>query len=84
MANTPVLETSVVAISAKLPMSFAQTDFFSSHSFASASAIAPFVMGLPAAFIVFMGAILSEELRSVSPGDAQCQQVVARRFLEPM
>merc|ERR1719161_2918715 len=60
MANTPVFVTSVVAISAKLPMSFAQTDFFNSHSFASASAIAPFVMGLPAAFIVFMGAILCE------------------------
>merc|ERR1719161_3297029 len=57
MAKTPVLVTSVVAISAKLPMSFAQTDFFNSHSLASASAIAPFVMGLPAAFIVFMGAI---------------------------
>merc|ERR1712186_39003 len=76
MANTPVLVTSCVAISAKLPMSFAHTDFFNSHSFASASAIAPFVMGLPAAFIVFMGAISSEAVRSVSLGDVLCQQVV--------
>merc|ERR1740138_540380 len=77
MANTPVLLTSVVAISAKLPMSFAQTDFFNSHSFASASAIAPFVMGLPAAFIVFMGAILGEAVRPVSLEDALCRQMVA-------
>merc|ERR1719359_2027978 len=72
MAKTPVLVTSAVAISAKLPMSFAQTDFFNSHSFASASAIAPFDMALPVAFIVFMGAILSEGVLSVPLGDALC------------
>merc|ERR1712190_70271 len=53
-ANTPVDPTSFVATSAKLLMSFAHTDFFNSHSVASASAIAPFVM----LFVVFiMGAI---------------------------
>merc|ERR1719437_333191 len=67
MANTPVLVTSFVAISAKLSMSFAQTVFFNSHSVASASAIAPFVMAFLVAFIafiVFMGAITSEAERS--------------------
>merc|ERR1711979_92246 len=53
----PVLPTSFVAISAKLSMNFEHTDFFSSHEVASASAIAPFVIGLPAVFIVPMGAI---------------------------
>merc|ERR1711988_394221 len=51
MENTPV-----VAISAKLSMAFAHTDFLSSHEVASASAIAIFVIGLPAA-TAFMGAI---------------------------
>merc|ERR1712066_1044483 len=54
MENTPVFPTSVVAIAAKLSMAFAHTDFLSSHEVASASAIAIFVIGLPAAF---MGAI---------------------------
>merc|ERR1712217_422000 len=54
----PVLPTSFVAISAKLSMNFEHTDFLSSHEAASASAMAPFVIGLPAAFIVFMGAIV--------------------------
>merc|ERR1719359_1059079 len=58
MEKRPVLTTSFVAISAKLSMNFQHTDFFSSHEVASASAIAPFVIGLPAAFIVFMGAML--------------------------
>merc|ERR1712007_124653 len=57
MENKPVFPTSFVAISAKLSMSFEHTDFFSSHDVASASAIALFDMGLPAAFMVFMGAI---------------------------
>merc|ERR1719493_663307 len=57
MENTPVFPTSLVAISAKLSMNFEHTDFLSSHEVASASAIAPLVIGLPAAFIVFMGAI---------------------------
>merc|ERR1719231_2236445 len=52
MANTPVFPTSVVAISAKLSMTFEHTDFFSSHEVASASAIAPLVIGLPA--VAFM------------------------------
>merc|ERR1712050_595146 len=34
----PVLDTSVEAISAKLPMTFMHTDFFNSHSLAKASA----------------------------------------------
>merc|ERR1712050_817315 len=60
MENTPIFPTSVVAISAKLSMAFAHTDFLSSHEVASASAIAPFVIGLPAVFAAaaFMGAIL--------------------------
>merc|ERR1719327_2318975 len=59
MENNPVFPTSFVAISAKLSMNFEHTDFLSSHDVASASAIAPFVMGLPAAFMVFMGAIVA-------------------------
>merc|ERR1719436_1936093 len=62
MENTPVFPTSVVAISAKLSMNFEHTDFLSSHVVASASAIAPFVIGLPAAFIAFMGAMACEIL----------------------
>merc|ERR1712014_392791 len=58
MENRPVFPTSVVAISAKLSMAFAHTDFFSSHEAASASAMAILVIGLPAAFMVFMGAIV--------------------------
>merc|ERR1712066_529393 len=57
MENRPVFTTSVVAISAKLSMRLEHTDFFSSQEVASASAIAPFVSGLPAVFMVFMGAI---------------------------
>merc|ERR1719352_1717806 len=53
----PVFPTSFVAISAKLSMNFEHTDFLSSHEVASASAIAPFVIGLPAAF---MGAIFPD------------------------
>merc|ERR1719450_746559 len=56
MEKRPVLTTSFVAISAKLSMAFAHTDFFSSHEVANASAIAILVSGLPAAF---MGAIFS-------------------------
>merc|ERR1712014_366339 len=61
MENTPVFTTSFVAISAKLSMAFAHTDFLSSHEVASASAIAPLVIGLPAAFMVFMGAIVLQD-----------------------
>merc|ERR1719171_2193323 len=71
--NTPVFPTSVVAISAKLSMNFAHTDFLSSHEVASASAIAPLVIGLPAAFIAFMGAIACEIL-SVRTGAGVCVQ----------
>merc|ERR1712050_634424 len=56
MEKRPVFPTSVVAISVKLLMTFEHTDFLSSHEVASASAIAPLVIGLPAVFIVFMGA----------------------------
>merc|ERR1719440_2080135 len=52
----PLLATSAVAISAKLPMSFAHTDFLSSLSVASASARAPLVMAL--AVFIALGAIL--------------------------
>merc|ERR1719188_986163 len=63
MANKPVFPTSVVAISARLPRTFEHTDFFNSHEVASASAIAPFDIGLPAAFIAFvLGAIACEML----------------------
>merc|ERR1740121_2520007 len=54
----PVLTTSFVAISQRLPMSFAHTDFLSSLSVASASARAPLVMALA---VDFMGAISREE-----------------------
>merc|ERR1719440_477111 len=56
MENKPVFPTSLLAISAKLSMTFEHTDFFSSHEVASLSAIAIFVIGLPAA-AAFMGAI---------------------------
>merc|ERR1719333_2106675 len=62
MENRPVFPTSFVAISAKLSMAFAHTDFFNSHEVASASAMAIFDICLPAAFIVFMGAIACEML----------------------
>merc|ERR1719291_997755 len=66
MENKPVFPTSLVAISAKLSMTFAHTDFLSSHDVASASAIAPFDIGLPAVFIVFMGAMfLRDALRAL-------------------
>merc|ERR1712182_180228 len=54
----PVLDTSLEAISAKLPMTFMHTDFFNSHSLAKASAMAP----LAIAFWTFMGAILTKVL----------------------
>merc|ERR1719420_1499753 len=57
MEKRPVLTTSFVAMSAKLSMAFAHTDFLSSHEVANASAIAILLIGLPAAFMVFMGAI---------------------------
>merc|ERR1739848_754709 len=63
MENRPVFTTSCVAISVRLSMTFEHTDFFNSHEVASASAIAPFDIGLPAAFIAFMlGAIAREML----------------------
>merc|ERR1712050_615716 len=48
--KTPVLPTTVVAIEVKLSMTFEHTDFLSSHEVASASAIAPFDIGLAAIF----------------------------------
>merc|ERR1711972_120822 len=57
IVKMPLLTTSFVAISARLPMTFAQTPFLSSHSVARASARAPLVM----AFAVdFIGAILDK------------------------
>jgi len=55
--NTPVFETSWVAMAAKLSMTLEHTVFFSSHSVASASAMAPLDMGL-AAFIGAMALLL--------------------------
>merc|ERR1711933_462167 len=52
----PVLDTSLEAISAKLPITFMHTDFFNSHSFAKASAMAPLVIAF---WVAFMGAILT-------------------------
>merc|ERR1740138_1425851 len=51
----PDLTTSFVAMSHRLPISFAHTVFLSSLSVASASASAPFVMAL--AVVDFMGAM---------------------------
>merc|ERR1719215_2549396 len=65
----PCFATSLVAISAMLPMSFAHTDFFSSLSVASASARAPLVMAL--AVFIALGAILCVgEGASMRRGDA--------------
>merc|ERR1719235_823704 len=73
MENSPVFPTSLVAISAKLSMNFEHTDFFSWHEVASASAIAPFVIGLPAAFVAaFMGAIACEILCARGPEVCVC------------
>merc|ERR1719235_514214 len=69
MENRPVFPTSFVAISARLSMNFEHTDFFNSHEVASASAIAPLVIGLPAVFavplkaIILRGTLCEQELR---------------------
>merc|ERR1719263_215505 len=70
MENRPVFPTSFVAISAKLSTNFEHTVFLSSHEVASASAIAPLVIGLPAAF---MGAIVSARC-CVRTGATVCAQ----------
>merc|ERR1719188_473061 len=70
-ANTPVFLTCSVATAARLSMTFAQTDFLSSHSVAKASAIAPLVMGLPLP-AAFMGAICVLGTRRVA--ELQCCQ----------
>merc|ERR1719436_2209369 len=67
--KTPVLTTSLVANSAKLPMRPEHTDFFNSHEVAKASAMAPFDMVFPdfvAAFIVFMGAMATKGAKSAN------------------
>merc|ERR1719446_1842440 len=63
----PVLDTSFVAMSARLPMSFAHTDFLSSLSVASASASAPLVMAL-AVVVDCVGAI-SCALKKAMPNE---------------
>merc|ERR1719226_467643 len=70
MENKPVFPSSFVAISARLSMTFEHTDFFSSHAVASASAIAPFDIGLPfvVVFMDFMGAIAAYKRRPTSTG----------------
>merc|ERR1719188_2781820 len=56
MTKAPVLLTSLDAMSAKLPMSFVQAFFFSSHLSASVATIAVFVIAFTvAAFIVLIG-----------------------------
>merc|ERR1719464_1857743 len=54
----PVFFTSAVAISVRLLMTLAATDFFSSHCVATASAMAPLVMALAPVFMAFMGAMV--------------------------
>merc|ERR1719382_562257 len=54
----PAFFTSAVPISARLLMTLAATDFFSSHCVAKVSAMAPLVMALEPAFIAFMGAMI--------------------------
>merc|ERR1719361_2864142 len=70
MLKTPVFFTSLVAMAAKLSMSFEHCVFFNSHSVARASAMAPFVMAFAPAFIAFMGAIAlaEKDLGAVAPG----------------
>eukprot|EP00404_Azadinium_spinosum_P005988 CAMPEP_0180448890 /NCGR_PEP_ID=MMETSP1036_2-20121128/17445_1 /TAXON_ID=632150 /ORGANISM="Azadinium spinosum, Strain 3D9" /LENGTH=71 /DNA_ID=CAMNT_0022455291 /DNA_START=12 /DNA_END=224 /DNA_ORIENTATION=- len=46
IVKMPLLTTSFVAISARLPMSFARTPFLREHSVLRASARAPLVMAL--------------------------------------
>merc|ERR1719265_707680 len=58
MTNFPADFTSLVAMAAKLSMSFEQAVFFISNSSARAPAMAPLVMALPVVFMVFMGAIV--------------------------
>merc|ERR1719232_1643734 len=58
MVKIPAFLTCSVATDAKVAIIFVHVDFFSSVAVASASASAPFVMGLAPAFIAFMaGAI---------------------------
>merc|ERR1719378_1208640 len=57
-AKMPALFTCSVATLVRLSMILAHWDFLSSHSVASASAMAPLVMGFAAAFIAFMGAMV--------------------------
>merc|ERR1719373_240462 len=60
IAKTPAFFTLVVATSASESNTFAQTDFFSSHLVANASAMAPFVIDFAPAFMVFIGAMFSK------------------------
>merc|ERR1719378_1398932 len=56
-AKMPALLTCSVATLVRLSMILEHWDFLRSHSVASASAMAPLVMGFAAAFIAFMGAM---------------------------
>merc|ERR1719376_1973594 len=58
-AKMPLLFTCAVAAPVRLSKTLVIWDFLSSHSVATASAIAPFVMGFAAAFMDFMGAMAS-------------------------
>merc|ERR1719436_1443256 len=58
MVNTPLLFTSLAAISARQLMAFVHCDLLSSHCAASASASPPFVIDAPLlAFIAFIGMV---------------------------
>merc|ERR1719220_867217 len=58
MVKTPAFFTCSVATAAKVSIIFVHTDFFTSVAVASASASAPFDMGLAPAYIAFIaGAI---------------------------
>merc|ERR1719401_2943429 len=56
--KTPVDLTSLAAVSARLAMILPATFCLISNSVARLAAMAPLVMGLPAVFMAFMGAIL--------------------------
>merc|ERR1719476_961491 len=66
MVNIPAFLTCSVATDAKVAIIFVHVDFFSSVAVASASASAPFVMGLAPVFIAFIdGAIFSVKGREL-------------------
>merc|ERR1719325_340746 len=69
MLKTPVFFTSLVAMAARLSMSFEHCVFFNSHSVARASAMAPFVMAFAPAFIAFGAMALAENTLDPAASD---------------